>query len=168
VSLALITSHLRTRMRKKKGNPRNKSAKEHEHTLSQITKCVSWILGLERVWSLELCLGVNALALVLNVISKKLGCQRLWWLGVFIAPNHFGSRWGGYWRWAHRTVQYATGQALFLVWCAATSPNRYSSELGSTVGALSSCGTGQSSAPLTFVLHYCCTVHLAESTVARR
>jgi hypothetical protein len=42
---------------------------------------------------LEMCLGVNALALVLNVISKKLGYQRLWWLGVFIAPNHLGSRW---------------------------------------------------------------------------
>jgi hypothetical protein len=41
VSLALITSHLRTRMRKKKGNPRNKSAKEHEHTLSQVTKWLS-------------------------------------------------------------------------------------------------------------------------------
>jgi hypothetical protein len=36
-----------------------------------------------------MCLGVNALALVLNVISEKLGRQRLWWLGVFIAPNHF-------------------------------------------------------------------------------
>jgi hypothetical protein len=34
-----------------------------------------------------MCLGVNALALVLNVISEKLGCQRLWWLGVFIAPT---------------------------------------------------------------------------------
>jgi hypothetical protein len=93
MSLALITSHLRTGMRKKKGNSRNKSAKEHEHTLSQVTKCLSWILGLERVWSLKMCLGVNALALVLNVISEKLGCQRLWWLGVFIAPNHFGSCW---------------------------------------------------------------------------
>jgi hypothetical protein len=39
-----------------------------------------------------MCLGVNALALVLDVISEKLGCQRLWWLGV-----HFVSRWGGCW-----------------------------------------------------------------------
>jgi hypothetical protein len=29
---------LRTRMRKKKGNPRGKSSKEHEITLSQATK----------------------------------------------------------------------------------------------------------------------------------
>jgi hypothetical protein len=32
--------------------------------------------------------------------------------GVFIALNHQSSRWGGCWRWAHRTVRYATGQAL--------------------------------------------------------
>jgi hypothetical protein len=38
VSLALITRHLRTRMTKKKGNPRGKSSKEHEITLSQVTK----------------------------------------------------------------------------------------------------------------------------------
>jgi hypothetical protein len=40
VSLALITSHLRTRMRKKKGNPRSKSSKEHKISLSQVTKCL--------------------------------------------------------------------------------------------------------------------------------
>jgi hypothetical protein len=36
----LITSHLRTRMRNKKGNPRGKSSKEHKITLSQVTKCL--------------------------------------------------------------------------------------------------------------------------------
>jgi hypothetical protein len=36
---------------------------------------------------------VNARALVLNVIFRKLGCLKLWWLGVFIALNHQGSRW---------------------------------------------------------------------------
>ena len=29
----------------------------------------------------------------------------------------------GCWRWAHRTVQCATGQVMFTVRCAATSPN---------------------------------------------
>jgi hypothetical protein len=58
---------------------------------------------------------VNALALVLNENFRKLGCLELWWLGVFIALNHQGSRWGGYWLWAHRTVQCATGQVLFTV-----------------------------------------------------
>jgi hypothetical protein len=40
-----------------------------------------------------MCLGVNALALVLNENFGKLGCLELWWLGVFIALNHQGSRW---------------------------------------------------------------------------
>jgi hypothetical protein len=37
---------------------------------------------------LKICLGVNALALVLNVKCWKLGCLEWWWLGVFIALNH--------------------------------------------------------------------------------
>jgi hypothetical protein len=40
-----------------------------------------------------MCLGVESFALVLNEMFGMLGCQRLWWLGVFIAPNHLGSRW---------------------------------------------------------------------------
>jgi hypothetical protein len=43
----------------------------------------------------ELCLGVNALALVLNENFRKLGFLEWWWLGVFIALNHQTSRWGG-------------------------------------------------------------------------
>jgi hypothetical protein len=80
-------------MRKKKGNPRDKSSKEHEITLSQVTKYLRWIWDLERLWSFELCLGVNARALVLNVIFRNLRCLELWWLGVFIALNHQSSRW---------------------------------------------------------------------------
>jgi hypothetical protein len=38
--------------------------------------------------------------------------------GVFIALNHQFNRWGGCFRWAHRTVRCATGQVLFTVWCA--------------------------------------------------
>jgi hypothetical protein len=43
---------------------------------------------------LELCLGVNARDLVMNVILKNLGCLELWWLGVFIALNHQQAVWG--------------------------------------------------------------------------
>jgi hypothetical protein len=42
---------------------------------------------------LEMCLGVNALALVLNVISEKLGCQRLGWLRGIYSPQPPCSRW---------------------------------------------------------------------------
>jgi hypothetical protein len=94
-------------MRKKKGNPRGKNSKEHKITLSQATKYLRWIWDLERLWSFELCLGVNARALVLNVMFRNLRCLKLWWLGVFIALNHQSSRWGGCCRWAHRTVRCA-------------------------------------------------------------
>jgi hypothetical protein len=40
-----------------------------------------------------MCLGVNALALVLNVIFWKLVCQRMWWLGGIYSPQPFCSRW---------------------------------------------------------------------------
>jgi hypothetical protein len=42
---------------------------------------------------------VNARALVLNVMFRKLGCLELWWLGFFIPPNHQGSCWEGCCRW---------------------------------------------------------------------
>jgi hypothetical protein len=37
--------------------------------------------------SIELCLVLIALALVLNEMSEKLGCLEWWWLGVFIVPT---------------------------------------------------------------------------------
>jgi hypothetical protein len=41
-----------------------------------------------------LCLGVNALALVLNENFRKLGCLELWWLGGIYSPQPPSSRWG--------------------------------------------------------------------------
>jgi hypothetical protein len=52
-----------------------------------------------------MCLGVNTLALVLNVKCWKLGCLEWWWLGVFIALNHQTTVGAGCCRWAHRTVR---------------------------------------------------------------
>jgi hypothetical protein len=73
-------------------------------------------LGLrEALILLKMCLGVNALALVLNVECWKLGCLEWWWLGVFIALNHHIAIGDGCCRWVHRTLSGAP----------ATSPNRY-------------------------------------------
>jgi hypothetical protein len=44
--------------------------------------------------SIELCLGVNVLALVLNVKCWKLGCLEWWWLGGIYSPQPPHSRWG--------------------------------------------------------------------------
>jgi hypothetical protein len=49
VSLALITSHFETRMRKEERDPSNKSAKNTNKTLSQVTRCLEWIWDLERL-----------------------------------------------------------------------------------------------------------------------
>jgi hypothetical protein len=135
VSLASITNHLRKEMRKEEGNPRGKSSKEHKISLSQVTKCLSWIWDLERLWSFELCIGVNARALVLNMMLRNLGCLEWWWLGVFIALNHQTTVGAGSCRWVHRTVRCASHViqplGFWRFW---------------PLEALSSSGTGQSGA----------------------
>jgi hypothetical protein len=80
--------------------------------------------------------------------------------GVFIALNHQGSRWGGCWRWAHRTVQCLVRRHV-------TQPLGFWSSW--PLAPLSSCGTGQSGGvpdSLVPLSHYsdfcyvlCCTVH---------
>jgi hypothetical protein len=62
--------------------------------------------------------------------------------GVFIALNHQNNRWGGCCRWAHRRVRCATGH------CPVHQPRHPTVRVltQSTVGALTSGGTGQSGA----------------------
>jgi hypothetical protein len=119
-----------------------------------------------------MCLGVESFALVLNVEFKTLGCQRMRWLGVFIAPNHFLAVGKVCWRWPHRTVT---------IHC----PVRATSACPLGFGAvdpwshLSFCSTGQSGAtpdsPMTFdfctltsVAALFITVHLRSRPLARR
>jgi hypothetical protein len=89
---------------------------------------------------------VNALALVLNENFRKLGCLELWWLGVFIALNHQQAVGKSCCRWAHRTVQCATGH------CPVRQPRHPTVRVleQSTVGGFVfkrhrtvQCGTGQ-------------------------
>jgi hypothetical protein len=58
--------------------------------------------------SLYLCLVLNALALVLNVLAENLDALKCWWLGVFIAPTTKVAVGEGCCRRAQRTVRYAT------------------------------------------------------------
>jgi hypothetical protein len=44
---------------------------------------------------LNMCLGVNALALVLNVKCWKLGSFEWWWLGGIYSTQPPNNRWGG-------------------------------------------------------------------------
>jgi hypothetical protein len=99
-------------MRKEESDPSTRAQKNtNKHSLKSLgdwNEFGTWI-GFD---SFDLCLGVNALALVLNENFRRLGCLELWCLGVFIALNHQQVVGEGCCRWAHRTV-----------WCAATSPN---------------------------------------------
>ena len=81
-------------MRKQESDPSNKSTKNTDkHSLKSLGVWNEF--GTCRGFdSFELCLGVNALALVLNVKCWKLGCLEWWWLGVFIALNHQNNCWG--------------------------------------------------------------------------
>jgi hypothetical protein len=124
-----------------------------------------------------LCLVLIALALVLNEMSEKLGCLEWWWLGGFIALNHYIAVGEAVCRWAHRTVQCATEH------CSVRQPRHPTVRVlaVSIVGALSSCRTRQSGAtpdrycalsdaPLTPALTSARTVHalftLLQMTVA--
>jgi hypothetical protein len=81
-------------MRKEESEPSNKSAKNtNKLSLKSLGDCKGF--GTWRGFdSIELCLGVNALALVLNVKCWKLGCLEWWWLGGIYSPQPPYSRWG--------------------------------------------------------------------------
>jgi hypothetical protein len=74
-----------------------------------------WRFGEDLIFGM--CLGVNAIALVLNVNLRKLGCYWKRWLGVFIVSNHFLVIGCFSWRWAYWIVRWCTGHALFTVRC---------------------------------------------------
>jgi hypothetical protein len=164
VSLTSITSHLRNRREKKKVNPSDKSNKRTQNTLSQVSNGIEliWWLGEDLIY--WMCLGVESFALVLNVMFITLGWIWMRWLGVFIAPNHFYSRW---WRLLamgardspvrHRTVT---------VHCPvrATSAQPLGFGAGRPLEPLSSCCTGQSGALWLLT----CTIHGGRWPLARR
>jgi hypothetical protein len=111
----------------------------------------AWICQL---YDLECCLDSHTLKWPVGV--------------VFIATNQIVVVGEGCWRWAHQIVRCATGQ------CPVRRHIILSLGLGAgrPLEALSSCGTGQSGAPLitaltsiVFTIMYC---SLSESTVACR
>jgi hypothetical protein len=85
---------LGTRIRKEESDPSNKSEKNtNKHSLKSLggwKEFETW-RGFD---SFELCLGVNALALVLNENFRRLGFLELWWLGGIYSPQPPTSRWG--------------------------------------------------------------------------
>jgi hypothetical protein len=82
-------------MRKKKAI-QEQELKEHEQNSLSLVLVVWSEFGTWRGFDFfELCLVLIALALVLNVMSEKLGCLEWWWLGGIYSPQPPHSRWGG-------------------------------------------------------------------------
>jgi hypothetical protein len=130
-------------MGKKKRDPSARAQKNTTKLSLLVTIALSGIGTWRDFDSLYLCLVLNALALVLNVLAENLDALKCWWLGVFIAPttkvaigegccrrahrtvrcaSHITQplgfdRWSSD-KWGHRTVRWCTGQSLFTVWCA--------------------------------------------------
>ena len=119
-----------TRIKEEKKQSKRKSSNEHNKSLSLITMAFSGIGTWRDFDSLYLCLVLNALALVLNVLAENLDALKCWWLGVFIAPTTKVAVGRGCCRMAHQTLSGAP----------AMSPNCW----GLTVGASDSWATGQS------------------------
>jgi hypothetical protein len=97
-------------MGKKKSDPSARAQKNTTKLSLLVTIALSGIGTWRDFDSLYLCLVLNALALVLNVLAENLDALKCWWLGVFIAPTSKVAVGEGCCRRAHRTVRCATGQ----------------------------------------------------------
>jgi hypothetical protein len=109
-------------MGKKKSDPSARAQKNTAKLSLLVTIAFSGIGTWRDFDSLNLCLVLNALALVSNVLAENLDALKCWWLGVFIAPTTKVAVGEGCCRRAHRTV-----------WCAShiTQPlgfDRWSSD----------------------------------------
>jgi hypothetical protein len=96
-------------------------------------------------------------------LGMLLGLPPLKWLVgvVFIATNQIVAVGEGCWRWAHQTVRCATGQCLVRHHVILS----FGLGAGRPLEALSSYGTGQSGAPLTFCSDFCHDIMLHCSSV---
>jgi hypothetical protein len=92
-------------MGKKKSDPRARAQRTRQNSLFLSLIALSGIGTWRDFGSLYLCLVLNALALVLNVLAENLKC---WWLGVFIDPTTKVAVGEGCCRRAHRTVRCAS------------------------------------------------------------
>jgi hypothetical protein len=110
VSLALITKNLGTRIEEEEKRSKHKSSNKHDKKLSLLVTIALSGIGTWRDFdSLYLCLVLNALALVLNVLAENLDALKCGGWGVFIAPTTKVAVGEGCCRRAHRTVRCATG-----------------------------------------------------------
>jgi hypothetical protein len=95
-------------MERKKSDPSARAQKNTTKLSLLVTIALSEIGTWRDFDSLYLCLVLNALAHVLNVLAKNLDALKCWWLGLFIAPTTKVAVGEGCCRRAHRTVRCAS------------------------------------------------------------
>jgi hypothetical protein len=95
-------------MERKKSDPSARAQKNMTKLSLLVTIALSEIGTWRDFDSLYLCLVLNALAHVLNVLAKNLDALKCWWLGLFIAPTTKVAVGEGCCRRAHRTVRCAS------------------------------------------------------------
>jgi hypothetical protein len=127
VSLALLTKHLRVSNGKKRKPTKQTRATRNTSDPLTSPNALELNLGLRVDRSLDLCLGVKSIALVLNAMCGMLGWLEWRWLRGINSPQPPKNCC----RWAHRTVRCATGhypvRHRTLSGALATSPNCYGS-----------------------------------------
>jgi hypothetical protein len=113
VSLVLMTSCLRTRKRNKKSDPSTRAQRTRAKLYLLVTNCFEWNWDLERLWFnwIVSCIECTSSCIEWDV-WKNLDALKCGGWGVFIAPTTKMAVGEGCCRWAHRTVQCATGQSV--------------------------------------------------------
>jgi hypothetical protein len=139
VSLALITSSLRTRMGRRKAIQATRTQINTKISLLLVTKCLEWFWTWKRIWSLVCVLEWSLELLYWMQWLKNLDALKCGGWGVFIAPATKTVVGEGCCRWAHRTVRCITGH------CLVRQPRHSTVRVltVSTIGALTSWCTGQ-------------------------
>ena len=108
-------------MGKKKSDPSARAQKNTTKLSLLVTIALSGIGTWRDFDSLYLCLVLNALALVLNVLAENLDALKCWWLGGIYSPNHQSGHWG---RLLSKGAPDSPVRHRTLSGAPATSPNR--------------------------------------------
>jgi hypothetical protein len=136
VSLALLTKHLRvTNEKKRKPNKQTRATRNTSDSLTS-PNALELNSGLWVDRSLDLCLGVKFIALVLNAMCGMLGWLEWRWLRGIYSPQPPINRWG----WA--AVDGRTGASPDTVRCASHVTQPLGFGRCRPLEALSSSGTG--------------------------
>jgi hypothetical protein len=94
VSLALITSCLRTRKRKKKNDPSTRAQRTRVKLSLLVTNCFEWSWDLERLWFNWIVSCIECTSSCIEWDAWKTWMPWMVVVGGIYSPNHQNNRWG--------------------------------------------------------------------------